>query len=179
MCGHTLDQAVMRSRPCLYVGCAHHLYLDINPKDGKIKYNFSVLPEEMGDSCVLDVAEEGETTLDVVGAKLGVTRERARQIEARCMTILHRAITSNSLHQLLPESDSPEDEDELPHAPPPEATVEFGEAIRSRGEAKRAYLAANTAAMRLVFHPAPILRLAEVLAFYRARQRVLDRFGHN
>lgn len=69
-------------RPCPYVSCRHHLYLDVNPITGSIKLNRPDLkPHEMADSCSLDVADEGGTTLDSVAAALNITRERVRQIE--------------------------------------------------------------------------------------------------
>jgi hypothetical protein len=69
-------------RPCPYVSCAHHLYLDVSAKTGAIKLNFPDLEvHEMGESCALDVADRGGETLEEVGAILNVTRERVRQIE--------------------------------------------------------------------------------------------------
>jgi hypothetical protein len=71
-------------RPCLYVSCRHHLYLDVNPKTGSIKLNF---PDkevwELGESCALDVAERGGITLEEVGHIMNLTRERIRQVEVR------------------------------------------------------------------------------------------------
>ncbi len=69
-------------RPCPFVSCAHHLYLDINPGTGSIKLNFPHLePWEMGETCSLDVADRGGITLEEVGAILNLTRERIRQVE--------------------------------------------------------------------------------------------------
>lgn len=69
-------------RPCPFVGCAHHLYLDVSPENGSIKLNFPDLePDEMAHSCTLDEADRGGLTLEVVGAILNITRERVRQIE--------------------------------------------------------------------------------------------------
>lgn len=69
-------------RPCPYVGCAHHLYLDVSPENGSIKLNFPDLePDEMAHSCALDEADRGGLTLEAVGAILNITRERVRQIE--------------------------------------------------------------------------------------------------
>jgi len=67
-------------RPCPFVGCRHHLYLDVNRENGSIKFNFPHLePWELARSCSLDVADEGENTLDLVGGALNLTREAARQ----------------------------------------------------------------------------------------------------
>jgi hypothetical protein len=73
-------------RPCPFVGCKYHLYLDINSHTGSIKLNFPDLePEELSESCALDVADRGGTTLYQVGKKMNVTRERARQLEERAL----------------------------------------------------------------------------------------------
>ena len=71
-------------RPCPWVACKHHLYLDINPDTGSIKINFPDLePWELRDTCALDVAERGGSTLDEVGEVTNLTRERIRQLEVR------------------------------------------------------------------------------------------------
>ena len=69
-------------RPCLYVSCRFHLYLDVNESTGAIKLNFPHLePWELSESCALDIAERGGLSLEELGALLNVTRERARQLE--------------------------------------------------------------------------------------------------
>jgi hypothetical protein len=71
-------------RPCPFVSCAHHLYLDINPTSGAIKLNFPHLEVwEMRETCALDVADRGGITLEEVGEILNLTRERIRQVEVR------------------------------------------------------------------------------------------------
>jgi hypothetical protein len=71
-------------RPCPYVSCKHHLYLDVNPETGSIKLNFPDLEVwEMADTCSLDVADRGGITLEEVGEILNLTRERIRQVEVR------------------------------------------------------------------------------------------------
>ncbi|NJK32323.1 MAG: DNA-binding protein [Deltaproteobacteria bacterium] len=73
-------------RPCPYVSCKHHLYLDVEPITGSIRFNASGRePWEIEASCSLDEAEEGGLTLEQVGQRLGLTRERARQLEARAL----------------------------------------------------------------------------------------------
>ena len=71
------------TRPCLYVSCRYHLYLDVNPKTGSIKLNF---PDkkvwELSHSCALDIAEQGGITLEEIGSIMNLTRERVRQVEA-------------------------------------------------------------------------------------------------
>jgi hypothetical protein len=71
-------------RPCPYVSCKHHLYLDVNPHTGSIKLNFPELePWELQHTCALDIADEGSRTLEEIGAITNLTRERVRQVEVR------------------------------------------------------------------------------------------------
>jgi len=80
-------------RPCPYVGCRQHLLLDVTP-GGHVRLTRGILPwEDDGlPTCALDIAEgliefeqlqenDRNVTLDVVGRVMGVTRERARQLE--------------------------------------------------------------------------------------------------
>ncbi len=69
-------------RPCLFVSCRYHLYLEVNPENGSVKLNFPDLePWELPQTCALDAAEEQGLTLDEVGQRLNLTRERTRQLE--------------------------------------------------------------------------------------------------
>lgn len=71
------------TRPCPFVSCKYHLYLDVNPKNGHIKYNFPGHEVwELEETCALDVAErEQGITLEEVGQYMNLTRERVRQVE--------------------------------------------------------------------------------------------------
>jgi hypothetical protein len=72
------------ARPCPWVSCKHHLYLDINPETGSIKINFPDLePWELQHTCALDVADNGALTLEEIGVITNLTRERIRQVEVR------------------------------------------------------------------------------------------------
>jgi hypothetical protein len=78
------EECANMQRPCPFVSCAHHLYLDVNPESGAIKLNFPHLEVwEMAETCSLDVADRGGITLEEVGAILNLTRERIRQVEVR------------------------------------------------------------------------------------------------
>ncbi len=69
-------------RPCPFVACKHHLYLDVNPVTGSIKINFPDIEVwEMAETCALDIAERGGLTLEEVGTIMNLTRERIRQVE--------------------------------------------------------------------------------------------------
>ena len=70
-------------RPCPFISCKFHLYLDVNPHTGSIKLNFPDLEVwELSETCSLDVADRGGITLEEVGELLNLTRERIRQVEA-------------------------------------------------------------------------------------------------
>ncbi|MFH1811357.1 MAG: sigma factor-like helix-turn-helix DNA-binding protein [Pseudomonadota bacterium] len=78
----TRDECRTGVRPCLFVSCRHHLYLDVNPITGSVKLNF---PDkevwELEETCALDVADRGGITLEEVGVIMNLTRERIRQVE--------------------------------------------------------------------------------------------------
>jgi hypothetical protein len=71
-------------RPCPFVSCKHHLYLDVSARTGAIKLNFPDLEVwEMNETCALDIADRGGATLEEVGAIMNLTRERIRQVEVK------------------------------------------------------------------------------------------------
>ena len=75
-------------RPCPFVSCRFNLYLDVTPCGG-LKLNFPDLePDEMRQSCALDVAAQGGSTLEEVGAATNLTRERVRQVEVKGLSKL-------------------------------------------------------------------------------------------
>jgi len=76
-------------RPCPFVSCKHHLFVDVSARTGAIKLNFPDLDVwEMNESCALDVADRGGTTLEDVGAIMNLTRERIRQVEVKALAKL-------------------------------------------------------------------------------------------
>src|SRR4029077_16373691 len=77
------------ARPCPYVSCKHHLFLDVSARTGAIKLNFPDLEVwDMNETCALDVADRGGTTLEDVGAIMNLTRERIRQVEVKALAKL-------------------------------------------------------------------------------------------
>ena len=75
-------------RPCPFIGCKFHLWSDVAKSGGLIIARPSIPPEEMGESCVLDLAGRGGMTLQEVGIVMNITRERVRQIEEEALASL-------------------------------------------------------------------------------------------
>lgn len=94
----TRAECATGARPCMFVSCKHHLYLDVNPRTGSIKVNF---PDkelwELEETCALDVADRGGITLEEVGAIMNLTRERIRQVETRGLHKLRVATDGGTL----------------------------------------------------------------------------------
>lgn len=109
-------------RPCPWVSCRYHLLLEVKPPSvdeyGRSHGGTIRLPvlgsklhpgagplavdefteaataclEAMAETCTLDVADSGGTILAEVGELLGVTRERARQLEEKALRSMRRAV---------------------------------------------------------------------------------------
>ena len=91
-------------RPCPFVSCKHHLYLDVSAKTGAIKLNFPDLEVwDMNESCALDIADRGGTTLEDVGAIMNLTRERIRQVEVKALAKLEALKDMSSLRDYIDE----------------------------------------------------------------------------
>lgn len=75
-------------RPCPWVSCKYHLYIDVTPT-GKVKINFKDLePHHLLESCALDVADSQTDRMILADIGIimgGLTRERIRQIEAEAL----------------------------------------------------------------------------------------------
>ena len=86
----TRGECAEGERPCPWVSCSHHLYLDVNDR-GAIKLNFpTVGPEDLDqlqDTCALDVADRvaagEELSLEQVGARMNIQIERTRQLSSK------------------------------------------------------------------------------------------------
>jgi hypothetical protein len=91
-------------RPCPFVACQHHLYIDVSPRTVAIKLNVPDLEVwEMGESCALDVADRGGTTLEDVGAIMNLTRERIRQVEVKALAKLEAMRDMDALRTFVDE----------------------------------------------------------------------------
>jgi len=81
----TRADCISAPRPCPWVGCKYHTYLDVSHA-GSIQFNQpGKALEDCESTCALDVADRGGVTLEEVGAVMSVTRERVRQLETRAL----------------------------------------------------------------------------------------------
>lgn len=79
----TRGECAAGDRPCPYVSCKYHLYMDVSVETGVIKVNFPDKDvDEIPETCALDVADRGGVVLEQVGEYVNLTRERIRQVEA-------------------------------------------------------------------------------------------------
>lgn len=100
----TRSECVEGLRPCPFVSCKHHLFIDVSAKTGAIKLNFPDLEAwEMNESCALDVADRGGTTLEDVGAIMNLTRERIRQVEVKALAKLEALSDMDALRDYVDE----------------------------------------------------------------------------
>jgi hypothetical protein len=100
----TREECSNGERPCPFVSCKHHLYLDVSAKTGAIKLNFPDLEVwEMNETCALDVADRGGTTLEEVGAIMNLTRERIRQVEVKGLAKLQALRDMTALRDYVDE----------------------------------------------------------------------------
>lgn len=98
------SECVNAPRPCPYVSCKHHLYLDV-ARSGGIKLNFpDIEVDEMTETCSLDVADRGGATLEEVGAIMNLTRERIRQVEMEALATLLEFKDMLALHDYVDEA---------------------------------------------------------------------------
>lgn len=136
-------ECVEAPRPCPFVSCQHHLYIDVSAKTGAIKLNFPDLEVwEMGESCALDIADRGGTTLEDVGAIMNLTRERIRQVEVKALAKLEALKNMDALRDFVDEG--PQGKRRLPRLTKEDlasidgAAPEADEADDSDWEAERA-----------------------------------------
>lgn len=96
------------ARPCPFVSCVHHLYLDVSARTGAIKYNFPDLePDELAESCALDIADRHGVTLEEIGRVMNLTRERVRQVVIRALAKCHAASETHALRDFAPAGVAP------------------------------------------------------------------------
>ncbi len=113
-------------RPCPFVSCKHHLFVDVSARTGAIKLNFPDLDVwDMNESCALDVADRGGTTLEDVGAIMNLTRERIRQVEVKALAKLEALRDMMALRDYIDEG--PVGKRRLPKLTPSDVAVDTDE----------------------------------------------------
>ena len=81
------EDCIGKKRPCPWVRCKYHLIWDVNnstiKNSGEYKGDEEIcdLIFSMKETCALDVADRGGSTLEEIGEILNMTRERVRQIQ--------------------------------------------------------------------------------------------------
>jgi hypothetical protein len=146
------EECANGERPCPFVSCKHHLYLDVSAKTGAIKLNFPDLEVwEMNETCALDVADRGGTTLEEVGAIMNLTRERIRQVEVKGLAKLQALKDMMALRDYVDEGpvgkrrlpvltrdDAAEDEEEEMDADEDDDAEATSAAAHKKGESEAA-----------------------------------------
>lgn len=91
----TRADCVEGPRPCPWMGCRYHLGLD-EMASGSLRVNFAHLDvDEIPETCSLDRADRGVTTLNEIGVIMNLHRERVRQIERRGLARYRLKILEN------------------------------------------------------------------------------------
>jgi len=83
-------------RPCPWVRCRHHLYLDATGDHGNGRAWRGRLAgaelEQLPATCALDVADDGPHRLHEIGAVLGLGWERVRQIQVKALEKMRKRL---------------------------------------------------------------------------------------
>lgn len=98
-------------RPCPFVSCSRHLFLDVDEKTGAITYNFPGLePDELTETCAMDVARNNPSglVLEDVGDLMNMSRERVRQLEDAALLKAKsaKAVNGVTLYDFAPETNA-------------------------------------------------------------------------
>lgn len=92
------SECVGGARPCPWVGCRFHLYLEVNAKGELRIFHPELDLEDFCDTCSLDIADRGSATLKEISFYYQVSRERIRQIEDKALYQVRREVLSSGFH---------------------------------------------------------------------------------
>lgn len=132
-------------RPCPWVGCRHHLYLNVNEDTGSMTQNFPKTPVwDLTESCSLDLADANPDglKLESMAGFMELTKERIRQIEEQAKDQL-RATSGVELGEVdlprpwrpdPPPAPAPPVVRRPPHTPPRPAPAAAPPQIRRPGQ---------------------------------------------
>lgn len=110
--GDCLPGGCNEQRPCPWVSCRHHLYLDVQ-RNGSIKLVHPNLEAwELVDSCTLDLIDKNERdqsapqgcSLDQCAAALNLSPEHVRSLEALALASLRDALEDAGLDEDIDEA---------------------------------------------------------------------------
>ena len=93
------------ARPCPFVSCKWHLYLDVAESNGSITYRHP--GEEVGDhpeTCALDIADDGPQSHDTIAQLRGITHNAINIMEKGAIARLARKPIVATLAQEAAES---------------------------------------------------------------------------
>lgn len=95
-------------RPCPFVSCKYHLYIDVSPRTGSIKLNFPDLEVwDLTESCALDVADREGSAPEQLGLVMNLTRERIRQLEVGALAKIEALRDELALHEFVDDDSRP------------------------------------------------------------------------
>lgn len=99
-----LAGGVNAARPCPYVGCKHHLFLEVSPRGG-LRFNYPGRePWQLGWTCALDVADAFPDGIEAAAMALRltpITATRIRQIALRAARVAQRVLDRRSIVSAL------------------------------------------------------------------------------
>ncbi len=100
----TRAECATAQRPCMFISCKHHLYLDVDQRGGSIRLNSPGKEVwELDETCALDVADRGGASLEEIAELFGVSRQRVQQIERASLRKLRASGRARELVELLVE----------------------------------------------------------------------------
>lgn len=85
----TRGECVDGPRPCPWMACRHHLATEVSGFGRPVVVFPDLELDELMDTCSLDVADGGPRTLEEIGERLNLTRERLRQLEQIALAKYH------------------------------------------------------------------------------------------
>ncbi len=89
-------------RPCPFVSCRHHLYLESRSRN-RVLLNFPAFEwDQIPETCALDAADRGPMTLYGIARRLNITRDAVRQtMESRVFVRLRDEKVVQAMHEDL------------------------------------------------------------------------------
>jgi len=89
----TRGECIDGPRPCPHITCRFHLATKLLAGSKRLKVR-RIPPGQ--DTCALDVADRGRHTLEAIAARMGLTRERVRQIQEQALLHLRETLEADA-----------------------------------------------------------------------------------